>query len=96
MDTLDRIFASLDMAGSVFYRSTLTSPWRIDLAAENVPKFHIVLTGEAYLGFDTSNEPICLCEGDAILVRGGESHWIGDSPDPDHISPPMYRYELAR
>jgi AraC-like DNA-binding protein len=79
IDVLGDILETLRFKGSIFFRSDLAAPWGMSLTEMGFPRFHIVLSGECYVG--SSDQPaIKASEMDIIMLPNGVSHWIADQP----------------
>lgn len=84
-DLLSEIIRSVRLEGSVFFRSRLTAPWGMELSTANEPRFHIVLAGSAWVYAHNMIEPVKLTEGSALILTGGEAHWIADHPNSPKV-----------
>ena len=51
-DVLGDILETLRFRGSVFFRSDLAAPWGMSLPEIGIPRFHIMLSGECFIGSD--------------------------------------------
>ena len=78
-DVLGDVLETLRFRGSIFFRSDLAAPWGMSLAKDGAPRFHIVLSGECYVGAKNS-DVIKARETDVIMLPNGTSHWIADKP----------------
>ncbi len=83
-DVLGDILETLRFRGSVFFRSDLAAPWGISLTDMGIPRFHIMLSGECFVGSD-AQQPVKAEETDIIMLPTGNSHWIADMPDRELI-----------
>jgi hypothetical protein len=72
MDVLDQLLADLRQESCVFCRLNATEPWRIQKSACTVAPFYAVLSGKARI--ETANNAHDLCEGDFLVLPGGEPH----------------------
>ena len=78
-DVLGDVLTTLRFRGSIFFRSTLASPWGITLPNVGYPRFHIGLSGSCYVG--TKNySPVKISEGEIAMLPCGGEHWIADHP----------------
>lgn len=60
-------------------RSDLAAPWGMSVSETGIPRFHIALSGECFIGSD--NQDAVKVEGaDIIVLPNGSSHWIADQP----------------
>ena len=78
-DVLGDILETLRFRGSVFFRSDLAAPWGMSLSAMGNPRFHIVLSGECFVGSE-GHDAVKAEEADIIMLPNGSSHWIADKP----------------
>ena len=78
-DVLGDILETLRFRGSIFFRSDLAVPWGMSLAKMGIPRFHIALTGECFVGAD-GHDAVKVRETDIIMLPNGTSHWIADRP----------------
>jgi len=78
-DVLGDILETLRFRGSIFFRSDLAAPWGMSLTKMGIPRFHIVLTGECFVGAD-DHDAVKAQEMDIIMLPNGDSHWIADKP----------------
>ena len=84
-DVLGDILETLRFRGSVFFRSDLAAPWGMSLSATGIPRFHIVLSGECFVGSDT-HDAVKAEGADIIMLPNGTSHWIADQPGRKLVS----------
>ncbi|MGI9318134.1 MAG: cupin domain-containing protein, partial [bacterium] len=78
-DVLGDILETLRFRGSIFFRSDLAAPWGMSLEDMKTPYFHIVLSGECFIGAG-ENEAVKAQARDIIMLPNGDSHWIADRP----------------
>ncbi len=78
-DLLGDILETLRFRGSIFFRSELATPWGISLPRVGIPRFHIALSGECFVGAG-DHESIKVGESDIVMLPNGDSHWIADHP----------------
>ena len=83
-DVLGDILETLRFRGSIFFRSDLAAPWGMSLPGMGSPRFHIVLSGECFVGSDT-RDAVKAEEADIIMLPNGDSHWIADKPGRELI-----------
>ena len=84
-DVLGDILETLRFRGSVFFRSDLAAPWGMSLSATGIPRFHIVLSGECFVGSD-AHDAVKAEGADIIMLPNGTSHWIADQPGRKLVS----------
>ena len=78
-DVLGDILETLRFRGSLFFRSDLAAPWGMSLSKLGNPRFHIVLSGECFVGSD-DHDAVKAEGADIIMLPNGTSHWIADKP----------------
>ena len=78
-DVLGDILETLRFRGSLFFRSDLAAPWGMSLSETGIPRFHIVLSGECFVGSD-EHDAVKAEGADIIMLPNGTSHWIADQP----------------
>ncbi len=78
-DVLGDILETLRFQGSIFFRSDLAAPWGMSLTKMEIPRFHIVLSGECFFG-TKGHDAVKAHETDIIMLPNGDSHWIADKP----------------
>ncbi len=84
-DVLTDVLETLRFKGSVFFRSDLAAPWGIELPPEGLPRFHIALSGECYVGTNATDTMMVNAQEIVMLANGG-AHWIADQPGRELIS----------
>jgi AraC-like DNA-binding protein len=83
-DVLGDILETLRFRGSLFFSSDLAAPWGMSLPQTGIPRFHIVLSGECFVG--SGDHDSVKAEGaDIIMLPNGTSHWIADQPGRELI-----------
>jgi AraC-like DNA-binding protein len=81
LNVLSDVLDTLRFRGSIFFRSTLASPWGMSLHETNSPRFHIALSGNCFIGINEENvQAINLREMEIVMLPHGEMHWIADKP----------------
>jgi AraC-like DNA-binding protein len=78
-DLLGDILETLRFRGSIFFRSELATPWGISLPEMGIPRFHIMLSGDCFVGA-VDHQSIRMGESDIVIFPNGDSHWIADQP----------------
>lgn len=84
-DVLGDILETLRFRGSIFFQSDLAAPWGMSLTASGIPRFHIVLSGDCYIGAP-NEQPVKVAEKDIIMLPNGTSHWIADQPGRELVA----------
>lgn len=81
MDLLSDVLRTLKLRGNLYFRTDLSSPWGIYVAAEsNIARFHVVISGQCWLKIGEDAEAFLLSEGDLAIVPHGNSHYLTDAP----------------
>ena len=78
-DVLGDVLATLRFRGSVFFRSQLAAPWGVEIPEMGVPRFHIALEGECYVG-SSDQEPVKIEANEIVMLPAGKAHWLADKP----------------
>ena len=84
-DVLGDILETLRFRGSLFFSSELAAPWGISLSEMGVPRFHIILSGECFVG-SGDQEVVKAERADIVMLPNGTSHWIADQPGRQLVS----------
>ena len=80
IDILENILDTLRFRGSIFFRSRLAAPWGMALDESHLPRFHISLAGDFFVGSAERRESLQVGEMEIIVLPGGTAHWIADRP----------------
>jgi AraC-like DNA-binding protein len=78
-DVLGDVLETLRFRGSIFFRSELAAPWGMSLELTGIPRFHIALSGDCFVG-DDDHDAVKVEEMDIVMLPTGSSHWIADQP----------------
>ncbi|MCR9080002.1 MAG: AraC family transcriptional regulator [Hyphomonadaceae bacterium] len=74
MDLIDDIMRTLDLKGSLYFRTHFTAPWAVTVPDyAQVARFHLVVQGTCYVAVE-GQDPICLGPGDMALISKGREH----------------------
>ena len=84
-DVLDDVLDTLRFRGSIFFRSELAAPWGMSLEPTGVPRFHVALSGNCFVGSD-DNDAVRVDEMGIVMLPTGNSHWIADQPGRKLVS----------
>ena len=76
---LGDVLETLRFRGSIFFRSELAAPWGMSLELTGIPRFHIALSGNFFVGGD-DHDAVKIKEMDIVMLPTGNSHWIADQP----------------
>lgn len=88
MDVLNDILDTLDLKGTLYFRTDFSGPWSVTVPdLENAARFHLVIQGQCHITLSTGVN-VTLYPGDLILIPKGRSHILADGPGhPD--APPL-------
>ncbi|OED42460.1 AraC family transcriptional regulator [Chromatiales bacterium (ex Bugula neritina AB1)] len=79
MDLLSSILNMMKMSGTLYFRTSFTSPWGVEVPPhENVSRFHYVHRGRCFARLETQENPVALEQGDLIIITHGERHWLSE------------------
>lgn len=82
MDLLSGILNVMKMSGSVYFRTSFTSPWGVEVPPhQNVSRFHYVHRGRCYVRVDNQDSTVFLEQGDLIIITRGASHILSEPQD---------------
>ena len=84
IDILADVLDTLRFRGSVFFLSSLAAPWGMSLASEGTPRFHIVFSGQCFVGANYF-APREVNANDIVVLADGGEHWIADKPGRELI-----------
>jgi hypothetical protein len=77
IDILGDVLETLRFRGSIFFRSELAAPWGMSLAPVGIPRFHIVFSGNCFVGTG-SGDAVQVGEMEIVMLPNGDAHWIAD------------------
>ncbi len=81
MDLLSDILSQLKLTGTLYFRTSFTSPWAIQVPAfENVSRFHFAHRGRCLVRIQTDKTPVLLEQGDLIIITKGAEHTLFCDP----------------
>lgn len=85
MDLLSDILSQLKLTGTLYFRTSFTSPWSIRVPSyEKVSRFHFAHRGRCLIRIEADKDPVLLDKGDLILITKGAAHTM--FCDPEHES----------
>jgi AraC-like DNA-binding protein len=76
-DSVSEVLSSLGVRTTIFCLSELRTPWAFRVEGEQVPKFHLVLAGSAFLSC-AGEEPLALGAGDLVVLPRGATHSLAN------------------
>ena len=82
LDLLSDILTNLSMRGTLYFRTSLTTPWGIEVPSfENVARFHFAHRGNCLIEVEGNEKPVALAQGDLLIVPHGASHKLYCAPE---------------
>jgi AraC-like DNA-binding protein len=77
-DALSEVLLRLSVNSTVFC-FFMSSPWGFKVPAREVPAFHILTSGAAWLEVDGLAQPLRLTAGDLVILPRGQAHIVRNS-----------------
>lgn len=89
MDLLSDILMRVSLKGSLYFRTSFTSPWGIEVPRyQNVARFHFVHRGCCVVRVEGASAPVLLNKGDLVIIPRGASHRLyGGAANEDRVLP---------
>ncbi len=85
MDLLSDILSNLELAGTLYFRTSFTSPWSIRVPAfEAVSRFHFAHKGRCLIRVEPGRPPIRLEQGDLAIITRGAAHTLYCDPETEN------------
>jgi AraC family transcriptional activator of mtrCDE len=85
MDVLSDILSRLRLVGTLYFRTSFTSPWSVGVPKfESVSRFHYALKGRCLVRIEKDKPPIFLDQGDLIIITKGASHTLFCDPKTEN------------
>lgn len=79
-DGLSGLLREVNVRSTVYCLSDFSAPWGFRVENSPVTKFHVLLSGTAWLSA-SDKAPVSLSSGDLVLLPGGDAHTIADQLD---------------
>ena len=81
MDLLSDILAHMQLKGTLYFRTSFTSPWGVKVPAfQNVARFHFAHKGSCFVRIEGVSDPVPLGQGDLVVIMRGASHTLYCDP----------------
>jgi len=81
MDLISDILSRMRLEGTLYFRTSFTSPWSITVPSfENVSRFHYAHKGGCFVRVNGEADPVLLEQGDLIIITHGASHTLFCDP----------------
>lgn len=87
MDLLSDILSRLKLSGTLYFRTSFTSPWSIRVPAfENVSRFHFAHKGRCLVRIAPDEPPVHLEQGDLVIITRGAAHTLFCDPKTENLA----------
>ena len=81
MDLLSDILSQMRLSGTLYFRTSFTSPWSIQVPAyQDVARFHFAWKGRCLVRVADAASPVMLEQGDLIIIPRGATHTLYCDP----------------
>jgi AraC-like DNA-binding protein len=81
MDLLSDILSHLKLSGTLYFRTSFTSPWSIQVPPyEKVSRFHFAHRGRCLVRIKSTEDPVHLDQGDLVIITRGAGHTLYCDP----------------
>ncbi|MEM7271262.1 MAG: AraC family transcriptional regulator [Pseudomonadota bacterium] len=88
LDVLSDILSRLDLQGTLYFRTSFTPPWAVEVPAfSNVARFHFAYRGQCQVRVAGEAAPIELAQGDLLIIPHGASHTLLSGQGEDDPAP---------
>ena len=85
MDLLSDILSHMQLSGTLYFRTSFTSPWSIRVPPyENVSRFHFAHKGRCLVRIDPDAPPVLLKQGDLVIITRGAAHTLYCDPKTEN------------
>lgn len=81
MDLLSDVLSHMRLTGTLYFRTSFTSPWSVRVPAfERVARFHFAHRGGCLVRIRPDQDPVQLEQGDLIIITRGAAHTLYCDP----------------
>ena len=92
LDLLSDILTKLSLRGTLYFRTSFTSPWGVAVPAfENVARFHFARRGGCMVNVAGADKPVALEQGDLVIIPHGAAHELYCDPRNKDVVLPLDR-----
>lgn len=85
MDLLSDVLSRLRLTGTLYFRTSFTSPWGVKVPPfENVSRFHYAHVGRCFVRVQGEDKPVLLEQGDLVIITRGASHTLYCDPSTEN------------
>lgn len=90
MDALSDILSRLRLKGTLYFRTSLTSPWGVQVPAyKNVARYHFAHKGRCLVRVEGQTDPVMMEQGDLIIIPKGAPHVLYCDPKTETDALPL-------
>ena len=90
LDLLSDILTKLSVRGTLYFRTSLTTPWGIEVPKyENVARFHFAHRGNCLIEVEGHENVVALEQGDLLIIPHGASHKLYCAPETRNVVLPL-------
>ena len=89
MDVLTDVLSTLQLTGSLYFRTELAAPWGMRFAPPMPAMFHVVAEGTGWLTMDDEATSRPLQAGEVVLLPHGDGHALSDDPASPLVAIPI-------
>lgn len=87
MDLLSDILATMKLTGTLYFRTSFTTPWSIKVPAfEAVSRFHYAHRGRCLVRVEGAPDAVPLEQGDLVIIPRGASHTLYCTPETETLA----------
>lgn len=77
MDLLSDILSHMQLSGTLYFRTSFTSPWSVSVPSyEKVARFHFAFQGRCMVRIASDNSLVILEQGDLLIIMRGAAHTL--------------------
>lgn len=81
MDLLSNILSHMRLSGTLYFRTSFTSPWSVKVPSyQQVARFHFAHQGRCFVRIEGVADPVKLEQGDLVIITRGASHTLYCDP----------------
>ncbi|MEM9277279.1 MAG: AraC family transcriptional regulator [Pseudomonadota bacterium] len=81
MDLLSDILSRLQLKGTLYFRTSFTSPWSVRVPSfEKVARFHFAHKGRCLIRIEPDKPPVLMEQGDLVIITRGAAHTLYCDP----------------
>lgn len=85
MDLLSDILSRLRLSGTLYFRTSFTSPWSIQVPSfQHVTRFHFAHKGRCMIRVNEEEAPVVLEQGDLAIITRGAAHTLFCDPEAEN------------